>query len=476
MGQADSRHTDSVEVISLDVDVDFAFGAAHTSADSTEAGGPPQNPTGGPQHASGASSSNESRHAPTLPGSVQFRDYRVDNSAKGMLGQGTFAKVKLATHPNGHQVAVKIIKRKNRNDDAEAREWLQREVKHQNLLRHENIVRLHSWLTTPKAFLLVMEYCPSGDMLKYLQVRQRLRTAEARYFFGHLCEGLAFCHSLGISHRDLKLENLMLCPTVAPNDSPILACEEFTLKIADFGLSDLTAIGEQSTKYWGSPLYAAPELVGLGPRDGFDACKADVWSSGVILYALLTSQFPFDANDMRTLIRNVTRGTYEPVPDGGDGRRKAAAALVDELLSIDPYRRPSARAILTRDWMKQQQTVIMGTRTLEFLPQNRAESHVESQSLGLLPSAAGLLDPAPLAEQVMASTPRVEPSLTATRRSAGQTVTFFRDLLEFYAPAGKFYGLTKADLDQIKAENAAEGSGGAPETNRYAVVLDAALL
>ena len=138
-----------------------------------------------------------------------------------------------------------------------------------------------------------MEYCPSGDMLSYLQLRQKLKTTEARYFFTQLCEGLAFCHSLGISHRDLKLENLMLCPAAAPNDAsqaesrafvefmndtsivPSLPCESFTLKIADFGLSDLTAVRERSTRYCGSPLYAAPELVG-GPREGFDACKSDV--------------------------------------------------------------------------------------------------------------------------------------------------------------------------------------------------------
>ena len=88
----------------------------------------------------------------------------------------------------------------------------------------------------------MMELC-HGSMLGYLQDRERLRTSEARYFFGHLLEGLAFCHSLGISHRDLKLENLMLC--LNPSDEfdvyeaglGDVSSFDLTLKIADFGLA-----------------------------------------------------------------------------------------------------------------------------------------------------------------------------------------------------------------------------------------------
>jgi serine/threonine protein kinase len=109
-------------------------------------------------------------------------------------------------------VAVKIIKRKTRPSAAASEEeLLQREIKHHNLLRHDNIVRLYTWVTTPKEFLLVMEFCTGGDMLRYINECQDLRTSEARYFFAQLLEGVAFCHSLGIGHRDLKLENLMLC-------------------------------------------------------------------------------------------------------------------------------------------------------------------------------------------------------------------------------------------------------------------------
>ena len=291
-----------------------------------------------------------------------------------VLGKGSFATVKLATNRStGHQVAVKIIKRKTRPSAAASEEeLLQREIKHHNLLRHDNIVRLYTWVTTPKEFLLVMEFCTGGDMLRYINECQDLRTSEARYFFAQLLEGVAFCHSLGIGHRDLKLENLMLCecapsagagggasggagapPAAAPASSADAAAERpswegWTLKITDFGLSDLNPIGVLSTTCCGTPLYAAPELVGIGPLDGFDASKSDMWSCGVILYAFLTSRLPFDGDDIRMLVRNITRCQYEPVPAE---RGRAASELVAGLLALPPARRLSARAALGSVWI-----------------------------------------------------------------------------------------------------------------------------
>jgi len=309
---------------------------------------------------------------PCEGGELQFRDYYVGFWSR-VLGKGSFATVKLATNRlTGHQVAVKIIKRKTRPSAAASEEeLLQREIKHHNLLRHDNIVRLYTWVTTPKEFLLVMEFCTGGDMLRYINECQDLRTSEARYFFAQLLEGVAFCHSLGIGHRDLKLENLMLCesagagggasggsgapPAAAPASSVDVAAERpswegWTLKITDFGLSDLNPIGVLSTTCCGSPLYAAPELVGIGPLEGFDASKSDMWSCGVILYAFLTSRLPFDGDDMRMLVRNITRCQYEPVPAE---RGRAASELVAGLLALPPARRLSARAALGSVWIAQ---------------------------------------------------------------------------------------------------------------------------
>jgi len=239
-------------------------------------------------------------------------DYRLE---KQVLGEGAFGKVRLATSTRtSHRVAVKVIKRKKLNERAEV--LLQRERKHHEKLRHRNIVRLHTFIMTPNKYYLVMEYCEGGDMLQFINSTTMLSDELARTLFRGLIDGIHFCHVLGIHHRDLKLENLML----TSRDEKTMA-----IKIADFGLSDLQTLPSSlSSTFCGSPLYAAPELMTAGAApDGYDASKSDVWSCGVICYALLTSALPFDAEDISTLVRLIQRGVpNSPVPFDADIPRR----------------------------------------------------------------------------------------------------------------------------------------------------------
>ena len=145
MGQTGSR-LDSVEVISLDHDFPF------DGADLAAVAGVDDLP-----FATSAFSTDSLPRQASADDAIRFWDYSIDNSKQGTLGEGSFATVKLATNPSGHKVAVKIIKRKKLDDSSEM-EWLQREVKHQNLLRHDNIVRLHTWLTTPTRLAMVTQH------------------------------------------------------------------------------------------------------------------------------------------------------------------------------------------------------------------------------------------------------------------------------------------------------------------------------
>jgi hypothetical protein len=133
---------------------------------------------------------------------TSLSDYQLEST---VLGEGGFGKVRLATNRiNGHQVAVKIIKRAKLKDRAEL--LLEREVKHHQTLRHANIVRLHTTIRTPSRYYLVMEVCPRGDLLAYLHEVGTLSDASARAFFTMLIRGINFCHSLGVHHRDLKVD------------------------------------------------------------------------------------------------------------------------------------------------------------------------------------------------------------------------------------------------------------------------------
>jgi len=296
------------------------------------------------------------------------------------LGEGGFGKVRLATSSRtGHQAAVKIVRRNKLNERAEL--LLKREVAYHEKLRHPNIVRLFTWIKTPSRYYLVMEYCDRGDLLQHINANNLLPTAEVRSLFSQLLHGLRFCHSLGVFHRDLKLENLMLCtPAAVPpptasdaedaeaaegeaadrtssasidmHAAPRPAAGVALLKIADFGLSTLRPHTNHSATHCGSPLYAAPELMGAAPAlesGGYDASKSDMWSCGVILYGMLASRLPFDADDMQGLIRMIQKGVPSaPLPAK---RGQAAAGLVQQLLNIDAAARPSADETLRDAWL-----------------------------------------------------------------------------------------------------------------------------
>ena len=132
---------------------------------------------------------------------------------------------------------------------------------------------------------LLLEYIEGGELFEYLVKKRVLEEDEALRFFQHIIAGLDYCHkhfiwyarfeiicTEQISHRDLKPENLLLDKTGK-------------LKIADFGMASFSRPQELQATSCGSPHYAAPEVI---RGDKYVGAQADVWSAGVILYALLT--------------------------------------------------------------------------------------------------------------------------------------------------------------------------------------------
>lgn len=246
-----------------------------------------------------------------------------------LLGQGTSGQVKLATHVvTGARAAVKIIQKRDGHRELP---MPKEELKCLRTLRHSNIVRLTSVIDTPKSLYLVMECCDT-DMLSFLNTCPVwLTEMTAARFFAQVLEGVSFCHSLGVCHRDLKLENLLLSGT--------------TLKIADFGLSKFVGLSNQLESYAGSPQYLAPELI--DESLAFDGTAADMWSCGVVLYALLFRGLPFDDADLDLVLQNIQRGKYtltRPISD-------EAHALLRSLLEAMPSKRASATIALASSWL-----------------------------------------------------------------------------------------------------------------------------
>ena len=246
------------------------------------------------------------------------------------LGIGSFGKVKVAEHIlTGHKVAIKILNRK-KIKAIDMEEKVRREIKILRLFMHPHIIRLYEVLETPHDIYVVMEYVKSGELFDYIVEKGRLGENEARHFFQQIVSGVEYCHRNMVVHRDLKPENLLL-------DS------KSNVKIADFGLSNVMRDGHFLKTSCGSPNYAAPEVISGKLYSG---PEVDVWSCGVILYALLCGSLPFDDESIPNLFKKIKGGIYNLPSHLSPGARD----LIARMLLVDPLKRITISEIRTHPW------------------------------------------------------------------------------------------------------------------------------
>lgn len=240
------------------------------------------------------------------------------------IGQGTTGKVKLAFDKvNNRHVAVKIVKKSLFQNRPNLEVKIQREIALMRLVDHPHLLKLIDILESPRHLYIVTDYAVKGELFDYLVQHRFLPEDVAMNFFRQIIYGLEYLHSLGICHRDLKPENILLD-------------ENLNIKIADFGFARVVKSNIASTSC-GSPHYAAPEVIKGEPYDGR---AADVWSCGVILYALLAGFLPFDDPNIRVLLGKVKRGLYT-MPQFPTRVKD----LIRGMLTIDPTKRISIAQI-----------------------------------------------------------------------------------------------------------------------------------
>ncbi|EEY15667.1 BR serine/threonine-protein kinase [Verticillium alfalfae VaMs.102] len=235
------------------------------------------------------------------------------------LGKGSSARVRLCRHRlSGELAAVKIIPKKtayliqhgslaalHQYDDSlpdridgEMRVpmSIEREVAILKLVDHPNVMKVYDIWENRSEIYLVLEYVDKGDLFDYINTNGRLNEEAAMYFFRQIMSAMQHCHAFNICHRDLKPENILLNA-------------ENQIKIADFGMAALhQSEGHRLETACGSPHYAAPELL---KNKHYRGDRADVWSMGVILYAILAARLPFDDPDIRVLLARTKKGIYE---------------------------------------------------------------------------------------------------------------------------------------------------------------------
>uniref|UniRef100_A0A8K9Y2S1 Si:dkey-16p21.7 n=1 Tax=Oncorhynchus mykiss TaxID=8022 RepID=A0A8K9Y2S1_ONCMY len=251
--------------------------------------------------------------------------YRLEKT----LGKGQTGLVKLGVHCiTGQKVAIKIVNREKLSESVLMK--VEREIAILKLIEHPHVLKLHDVYENNKYLYLVLEHVSGGELFDYLVKKGRLTPKEARKFFRQIISALDFCHSHSICHRDLKPENLLLD-------------EKNNIRIADFGMASLQVGDSLLETSCGSPHYACPEVI---RGEKYDGRRADVWSCGVILFALLVGALPFDHDNLRQLLEKVKSGVFHMPhfipPD--------CQALLKGMIQVNPDKRLTLEAIQKHSW------------------------------------------------------------------------------------------------------------------------------
>ncbi|MGI8856578.1 MAG: protein kinase domain-containing protein [Thermomicrobiales bacterium] len=226
-------------------------------------------------------------------------NYRVE----ALIGSGGMAQVYRAVHVNLNRPAAIKVMHANLAADATFQNRFKQEAKAAAQLSHPNIIAIHDFTEQEQGGLLylVMEYIAAGSVRTLLQQSggaTPLPLALGVDLVQQAANGLAFAHSRGMIHRDIKPDNLLL----GEAGTHAGAGHAYTVKIADFGLARLVegGVATRSGVTMGSPAYMSPEQCEGVDLDG----RSDLYSLGIVLYEVTTGYLPFE-------IKTVSDAVYK---------------------------------------------------------------------------------------------------------------------------------------------------------------------
>lgn len=257
---------------------------------------------------------------------------------KGLMGEGAFGKVYEVLHKVSRERRVcKVIRKED-----EPVEMALKEIHAMSVLDHPHIVRAYEYFEDDEAVYQIMELCGGGELHQHVEDRRtRMSEADIARVLSQALNAVAFCHGHNILHKDLKPQNILF------------ADSQEAVKLIDFGLAEATDETKSASR--GTLLYSAPEV--LRGRNGV---KADIWSLGVVLYNLITGDWPFMepfpcpsgrwSAQTEKRIRESPMAPHPCLRDGHVG--EACLELLTWMLEKDPSKRPSAAECLAHRWLQ----------------------------------------------------------------------------------------------------------------------------
>ena len=263
---------------------------------------------------------------------------QIGNYTLGVeVGSGAFGKVVLGKHYlTGETVAIKILDKMILSQTPEDYELVRQEISILKIVKHKYIVQLYEILQTAQHIFIVMEYCEGKDLMDYILTKTRLSELESLKFFQQLINALFYLHSQNISHRDVKIDNMLLD-------------RNKDLKLVDFGLSTKYTDDTLLDQPCGTVVYAAPEVLDGNEYHGM---LADVWSSGIVLFGMASGYLPFCDQDDEINKKHVLEGKID-LPDFFSPMLKD---LLKHMLDINPITRYTLQDIREHPWFNLNET------------------------------------------------------------------------------------------------------------------------
>lgn len=273
----------------------------------------------------------------------EFGNYKVVRQ----IGSGGTSVVVLARTDKGYENrAVKVIPK----DFLISRGVLlsfEQELKVHKSLNHSNIVKLFDILSDDINIYVVMEYCGSGELLNWITDSFSLGPLKLRSCMYQILKATEYLHGLNIAHLDIKPEN-------------ILFNSFFEVKLADFGCC-MPCVPEHSGEMHGTIIYTAPEIF---KRNFKDLKKADIWSIGIVFFAMVTGHIPWSSTDEEKLIMEIFNKKVT-IPSDVPSE---ISSIINSCLTKNPNERPCVSELLDLSFFEPERNSNVPSTNARSLP------------------------------------------------------------------------------------------------------------